>query len=699
MADLDPASVPASLRAGLALMRHGELESARRFFQAATATGEWQAWYYLGATQHALGALESAAQSFAAGIARAPEQPDLRNARATVLSALERRQEAEEELRRAVACAPAHVPSLLNLAILREMQGDAEECLKLYDRVIELDPSSFGARMNRGMLRLSKGEPTAALSDFDCLLEGASVAAAVHTNRARALFALHRDEDALGAARAALATDPRNERARLDAASALASLGRFDESAAHLRDGDPSPLALYIVRALERQGVCDWRDRARLTEALRAAARERKAGELLPPIALTDCLALPLQPDEIRMLADCIAAALRRKVAAAPAAARAPGKAGERIRIGVLSPEFRVHTGGFVLRRLFRHRDASRFEYFAYALNPEDGSAIRRELRQSADLFLDVSAWSAAEIVERMRRDRLDLLLDRTGYFAGARPEVLASRPAPLIASYLGQPSTLGEGIADYRLSDRWTTPAETQVDWTERLVLLPAAHAVFETEHAIPEAGRRSDHGLPDDAVVLCHFDQPHKIEPTVFDVWMRVLSRAPGALLWLLDGGEAARSNLRREAASRDIDPARLRFAPSAPYEAHLACLAHADLYLNAFLYSSRSIAFNALRAGVPVLMCPGPTMASRLALPFLRELGLDELAVASAREYEERAVRLAGRRDELEELKRRVREAGSRAATFDPVEKVRGIERALAAIVERQRSGLAPQTVVLD
>jgi protein O-GlcNAc transferase len=702
MSDLDADSVPHALRPGLALLRHGQLESARRFFQTATASGAWQAWHFLGVVQHALGQLEPAAESFRAASAGAPGVPDPRNARATVLSALGRMGEAEQELRQAIASAPAHAPSLLNLAILADMQGRPDEAAMLYDAVIELDPSGFAARLNRGMLRLSRGEATAALQDFDCLTAGPQVPAAVHTNRARALFALHRDRDALAAAREALALEPDNARARLDAAHALASLGQLEECARVIRQGPHpflDPLGLYLARALERQGACDWSDRDRLCETLRQVAKEGRAGVLLQPIMLTDCLGLPLEPGEIRMLADSIAGALRARSAGTSASATTPAApAAGRIRVGVLSPEYRIHTGGFVLRRLFLHGNRDRFEYFAYALNPDDDSPVRRELQQLADLFIDVSSWSAAEIAARIQRDGIDLLLDRTGYFAGARPEVLALKPAPLVASYLGQPSTLGAGMADYRVSDVWTTPAETQSDWPERLVLLPAAHAVFEAEHVAPKGGTRSEYDLLEDAVVLCHFDQPHKIEPVVFAVWMRVLAKAPGAILWLLDGGEVARANLRREAALRDVDPERLRFAPARPYEAHLACLAHADLYLNPFLYSSRSIAFNALRAGVPVLMCPGRTMASRLALPFLRDLGLDELLADSPREYEERAIELACDRDALGRMKNKLREASGHAATFDAAEKVRGLERALAAIVERQRSGGAPETLLL-
>ncbi len=699
MPDLDLASLPPALQPGIALLRHGQLESARRFFQAATADGAWQAWYFLGVVQHALGQLEPAAQSFGAASLRAPDVPEPRNARATVLSALGRSETAEVELRTALGHVPTHVPSLLNLAILADMGGRADEARTLYDRILDLDPPNFPARLNRGMLQLTGGNARAALDDFNRLAAAAQVPAAVHTNRARALFALHLDEDALAAARAALQAEPQNERARLDAAHALASLGRFEECSLVLRESahrSLDPVGLYLARALERQSVCDWSDRDRLCEALRQVTKDGRAGSLLQPILLTDCLALPLGPDEYRALADGVAAALRRG-APSPVERGPAREPRERIRIGVLSPEFRVHTGGFVLRRLFMHRDTSRFEYFAYALNPDDGSPMRRELQQLADLFVDVSSWSAADIVERMRRDRLDLLLDRTGYFAGARPEVLAWRPAPLIASYLGQPGTLGAGLADYRLSDEWTTPADTQADWSERLVLLPAAHAVFEPAHAVP-SGSRSEHGIPDDAVVLCYLDQAHKIEPEVFGVWMRVLAHAPDALLWLLDGGEAARRNLRREAAARGIDPKRLRFAPARPYEAHLACLAQADLYLNPFLYSSRSIAFNALRAGVPVLMTPGQTMASRLALPFLHELGLGDLVVSSRGEYERRAIELASDRTALDAVKRKVRQAGANAATFDPGQKVRALEQALAAIVERQRGGLDPQTLIL-
>jgi len=89
----------------------------------------------------------------------------------------------------------------------------------------------------------------------------------------------------------------------------------------------------------------------------------------------------------------------------------------------------------------------------------------------------------------------------------------------------------------------------------------------------------------------------------------------------------------------------------------------------------------------------------MVSRLALPFLHELGLEELVAASQQEYEERATRLATNRPELEAVKRKVREAGARAGTFDAAAKVHGVERALAAIVERHRAGRAPQTMVLD
>src|SRR5690606_38737257 len=156
----------------------------------------------------------------------------------------------------------------------------------------------------------------------------------------------------------------------------------------------------------------------------------------------------------------------------------------------------------------------------------------------------------------RIAGDSIDILIDLSGHLEYSRPEVLALRPAPLQVSYQGLPATMGAELVDYRITDAYTTQPEEIPYWSEKLVFLPEAFFIYnDLEPISGEVPSRSACGLPVGGFVFCSFNANYKIEPDVFEVWMRLLARVPGSVLWLLDGGEAARRNLQREAAVRGI------------------------------------------------------------------------------------------------------------------------------------------------
>jgi predicted O-linked N-acetylglucosamine transferase (SPINDLY family) len=641
--------------------------------------------------------LEAAARAFGEAIVLAADFPQARSARATVLTELGRLGEAEEDLRKAIEHAPGDAQLHHNLAFVLAAREDRKLALAHYGRALELDPGHGAARENRAALRLASGDGQGALADFDALGSVPGAAA----GRVRALLLLHRDEEALAEAERLLKRDPRDPLGSRLKGMALASLGRLSEAEPALsRSAEPaSARSVYIDRALERQRVCDWHDRDRLMAAVREALAQPREGELTAHDLLPNMLALPLSRAELSAAAARIAQRVRRDAAGLAIDQLAGDPSSTRMRIGFLSPDFREHPGAHLLRALFAHRDRRRFEYFVYALNPDDGSAIRAELAGSADLFIDVSSWSSADIVRRVRLDRLHLLIDKTGYFEAARPEILAARCAPVQASFKGFMGTLGPGIVDYRISDAMTTPPETQEDWHERLVLLPQLHWAYDTAQTIADAGSREAHGLPERGFVYCSFVQSFRVCPDVFAVWMRLLLRTPGSVLWLLDGGELARGNLAREARAGGVDPSRLVFAPRIGLEAHLGRLRHADLFLDALNYGAHTTAADALHAGLPILTRRGSTMASRLCATLVHYAGLPDLVADGLEDYEQRALELAARPALLADAKSRLRGARASAPFFATGERVRAIERAFTAMIERQRAGREPATLAVD
>jgi protein O-GlcNAc transferase len=199
-----------------------------------------------------------------------------------------------------------------------------------------------------------------------------------------------------------------------------------------------------------------------------------------------------------------------------------------------------------------------------------------------------------------------------------------------------------------------------------------------------------RSAAGLPDDGFVFCAFTAPYKINPPMFDVWMRLLARVPDSVLWLRSLGADARSNLRREAANRGVSPERLVFAPHVPcMEEHLARQSLGSLYLDTLPYNAHSTACEALWAGLPVLTCAGQSMASRAAASVLTALKLPELITHTLEDYERRALELAGNRELLESLRARL--AQSRGGPlFDTKRFCRELERAFFTMQERALRG---------
>lgn len=61
----------------------------------------------------------------------------------------------------------------------------------------------------------------------------------------------------------------------------------------------------------------------------------------------------------------------------------------------------------------------------------------------------------------------------------------------------------------------------------------------------------------------MLSCFNKHMKITPELWAVWMRVLSRAPNAVLWLLRFPKDSEENLRAAAETAGVEPARIFFS----------------------------------------------------------------------------------------------------------------------------------------
>ena len=154
---------------------------------------------------------------------------------------------------------------------------------------------------------------------------------------------------------------------------------------------------------------------------------------------------------------------------------------------------------------------------------------------------------------------------------------------------------------------------------------------------HRAQGAPVRSEHRFPEAAFVFCNFNMSYKITPAMFAIWMRLLTRVEGSVLWLLEGNGVSPGNLRREAERHGVAADRLVFAPFVAMEKQLDRLPLADLFLDSLPCNAHTTASDALWAGVPLLTCRGTNFSGRVATSLLHAVGVPELVTESLDDYE--------------------------------------------------------------
>lgn len=449
---------------------------------------------------------------------------------------------------------------------------------------------------------------------------------------------------------------------------------------------DPDHLAARHRLAVRMANVCDWTRRDEEHSRIVAALRQRAAAGEPSPVDPWSLPTLPVSPADLVPIARSFSARYeefaRRFRTEMPDRTR-PNVG--RLRIGYLAHEFRHGALTQLMAGLFAHHDRERFEIFGYADTPDDGSDRRRRIAAGCDHFVALHELGVVDAARRIAADELDILVVLNLFTTDCRPEIAALRPAPVQVSYMLQ-VTSGADFLDYFLTDVVASPPGSEVQFSEKLVYLPpsclAADGSMEIADTTPG---RAECGLPDGAFVFCCFNNPYKIDPAIFDVWMRILGAVPGSVLWLFTRHAEVEPNLRREAEARGIDGNRLVFAGKVDHPDHLARHRLADLFLDTPLVNAHTTAVDALAAGMPILTCPGALFARRVAASVLTAAGLPELIVPDLAAYEQRAVELAGRPEELADIRDRLATAIRSAGLLDPVQFVRPLE---AAFVEMAR-----------
>lgn len=639
---------------------------------------------------------EAAVASFAAAIQYSPGDSPTYLAhfqQSFALVALERKEAALAALGQAIALKPDHVESYINRGNVYLDLKRHQAAIADYDAAIALHPTHALCHMAysaRGFALRELQRLAQALASYDQAILLKSDEAVTHLNRAGVLLELHRDEESLASYDRAIALQPELAEAFQGRAFSLLNLSRYEAAIASFDQSialDPEQKYLRGYRRHVQMLICQW---DRLDEDLRALQRGIEADQpVLPPfaaLALFDSAPLQRKVAEAWMRRESVVHQALGAIAARPRR--------DRLKVGYFSADFRNHAVSLLTAELFETHDRARFEITAFGYGPKANDPMRDRLERAFDRFIDVTDRSDWEVASLARELQIDIAVDLGGYTEHARTKIFALRAAPLQLSYLGYLGTLGVPYMDYLLADPLLIPAEAREHYAEKIIYLPSYQVNDSQRRAADHTFTRAELGLPAEGFVFACFNTNYKIMPAVFSIWMNILERVPGSVLFLYASHELAERNLLAEALRRGVPGHRLVFGKYLERAPYLARFRSMDLFLDTLPYNAGTTASDALWAGLPVLTCAGNSFAGRVAASLLQAIELPELITTSAAAYEELAVRLASNPVLLTGIRQKL--AANRLTTrlFDTPRFTRHLEDAYTQIYERHRQNLPPE-----
>ncbi|MFQ5471147.1 MAG: tetratricopeptide repeat protein [Gammaproteobacteria bacterium] len=349
------------------------------------------------------------------------------------------------------------------------------------------------------------------------------------------------------------------------------------------------------------------------------------------------------------------------------------------LRIGYVSPDFRDHPIGYFIEGILKYHNSKEVQTYCYSnVSREDSVTLR--LKNLAAHWSSITKQSDATVVEQIRRDRIDILIDLAGHTGDNRLPVFVQKPAPIQVSYLGYPNTTGLTQMDYRLTDRWADPeSEDEQYYTEKLIRLTPPFFCYRPPRDAPEITRLP--AFTSGRVTFGSLNNLAKINKQVIRLWAHVLCEVEGSRLVLQSSAfddQGIRQRFKQKFAQFGIEEERLILKKRIPFVEHLGVYSELDIALDPYPWNGHTTTCHSLWMGVPVITLAGKRHSGRLSKSVLFSLGLNDWVAQTEEQYVQLAVAWAGRLEQLNELRQVMRERMLASPLCDGSRLVKGLEK---------------------
>lgn len=349
------------------------------------------------------------------------------------------------------------------------------------------------------------------------------------------------------------------------------------------------------------------------------------------------------------------------------------------LNIGYVSGDFGRHPVGYFMGPVLPAHDRNSFKIFCYSGRKEEDDLSLR-LHANSDVWCVTNELNDDKLVEKIRADGIDILVDLSGHTANNRLTMFARKPSPIQITWAGYVGTTGLSAIDYLISDNIVSPQGAEKFSTEKILRLPDCYICYEPPEYAPSV--RALPAVQNGFVTFGCFNNFAKVTPQVMALWAQLLKELPGSRLLLKNhsfNDTEVRERCLKFITEEGIEESRIDILGSSPHSEYLECYNQIDIALDPFPFSGGLTTLETLWMGVPVVTLDGERFCSRHSLSFIKTVGLSELIASDPGAYIEIACELAKDLERISSLRSGLRERMAKSPLCDGVRFTRNLEAA--------------------
>ena len=370
-----------------------------------------------------------------------------------------------------------------------------------------------------------------------------------------------------------------------------------------------------------------------------------------------------------------------------------------KIRVGYYSPDFRRHAVSHLIANVFESHDKNKFETIGFHLCKYQDDDMTKRISKTFDKFLYAKDISDQDLISQSKNLEIDIAIDLAGHTEDNRINIFSKGIAPVQINFLGYPGSLGPYM-DYIVADKNLIPEKNKEFYFEKIIYMPDSFQPYDSKKNTTHNNYgRERFNLPESGFVYCSFNSIYKVNPAIFNCWMRILKKTKDTFLCLLESNNSCKENLIAEASKRGISANRILFSPLVDYENIFQRFKFCDLFLDTFPYAAHTTASEALSSGLPLLTMAGESFQSRVASSLLKNLNLPELITSNITDYENFAIYLANNPKSLKEIKEKLLFSIKDSNTFNTKIYTKNLEKAYQLVYERYHQNLKPENIYIN